>query len=209
MELESTEFIISELNWPELFDDEESDDGQDNPKSLIKEGDNEINPDFEEKEFENEIEHDDLNIQLSNFFEKNENSSDGKNDNVTSQNNVEENFIHSESFNLNKKVSFSFIFSKMLFMNMKLQVDDTSFENKEMEMRNTIMKTTKKICVLNQIEKSQCYVFCFFEILKAFIKQYTNVFVILKKMLFIDGAIKFKNFGVVQTILIQATANFF
>ena len=36
MELESTEFIISELNWPELFDDEESDDGQDNPKSLIK-----------------------------------------------------------------------------------------------------------------------------------------------------------------------------
>ena len=120
MELESTEFIISELNWPELFDDEESDDGQDNPKSLIKEGDNEINPDFEEKEFENEIEHDDLNIQLSNFFEKNENSSDGKNDNVTSQNNVEENFIHSESFNLNKKVSFSFIFSKMLFMNMKL-----------------------------------------------------------------------------------------
>ena len=95
-------------------------------------------------------------------------------------------------------------------MNMKLQVDDTSFENKEMEMRNTIMKTTKKICVLNQIEKSQCYVFCFFEILKAFIKQYTNVFVILKKMLFIDGAMKFKNsFGVVQTILIQATANFF
>ena len=36
MELESAEFIIQELNLPEFVDDEESDEGQDNPKSLIK-----------------------------------------------------------------------------------------------------------------------------------------------------------------------------